>query len=342
MRNAVAFFALCAFVTIFTLAFTFFLPPPSVAQQSAAPDVHILPRRPSEKEIKKSAPQINPLLKTHSRPIIKDVDLVLVPVTITDPLNRLVTGLERNNFQVFENGRKQEIRHFSSEDAPITLGVLFDVSGSMGNKIETARDAVLEFFKTANPQDEFFMLTFSDRPQLLADFTQSVEDIQSKLLYVNANGKTALLDAVYLSLNRMQKARKQKKALLIISDGGDNNSRYTENEIKSIVKESDVQIYGIGIYDYSPGTEEERYGPMLLSDITELTGGRTFTIDAVDELSDIASKIGIELRNQYVIGYRPTNAAKDGKWRKIRVKVHPPQGLGSLQVYFKTGYYAPE
>lgn len=343
-RTAFCDLPMLMFGVLVILACTSLLPltPLSAAQETTTDEVHVIPRKPLETEAKKAESDINPSLKTHTRPIIKDVDLVLVPVTITDPLNRLVTGLERDNFQVFEGGQKQEIRHFSSEDAPISLGVIFDISGSMGDKIEKARDAVVEFFKTANPQDEFFMVTFSDRPQLLEGFTQSIEDIQGKLIYSIPKGKTALLDAIYLGLNKMQKAANQKKALLIISDGGDNNSRYTENEIKSMVKEADVQIYAIGIFDSSPRTEEERFGPMLLSQITDVTGGRTFTIDNVNELADVASKIGIELRNQYVIGYRPRNPNRDGKWRKIKVKLLPPKGLPPLHVYAKTGYYASQ
>lgn len=305
-------------------------------------DVHITPRQVPQSDVTKAEASIDPELKTHTRPFRKDVDLVLVPVTITDPMNRLVTGLERENFSVFEGDRRQEIRHFSSEDAPVSLGVIFDVSGSMGDKIEKSREAVVEFFKTANPQDEFFMVTFSDKPEMLADFTSSIEDIQGKLIYTIPKGKTALLDAIYVGLNKMQKAVHQKKALLIISDGGDNNSRYTENEIKSLVKEADVQIYAIGIFDMSPGTEEERNGPVLLKEVSEVTGGRSFTIDNVNELGDVASKIGVELRNQYVLGYRPSNPEHNGKWRKIKVKLNPPKGLPPLRVYAKTGYYAPE
>jgi Ca-activated chloride channel family protein len=269
------------------------------------------------------------------------VDLVLVPVTITDPMNRLVTGLERDNFQVYENKEEQNIRHFSSEDAPISLGVIFDVSGSMSNKIDRAKEAVVEFFKTANPQDEFFVISFSDRPELLADFTHSVEDIQGKLVLANPKGRTAMLDAIYLAMAKMRKAKYDRKALLIISDGGDNHSRYTENEIKSMVKEADVQIYAIGLFDQVPRTEEERTGPVLLADVTDVTGGRTFTVDNPNELADVATKIGIELRNQYVLGYRPTKAVHDGKWHKIKVKLLPPRGLPPLHVYSKTGYYAP-
>jgi len=211
----------------------------------------------------------------------------------------------------------------------------------MGSKIERAREAVVEFFKTANPQDEFFMITFADRPEQIADFSDSVDDIQGRLLYTVPKGRTALLDAIYLGVSKMRQAKYPKKALLIISDGGDNHSRYTEGEIRSMVKEADILIYAIGIYDHYFPTEEERLGPTLLSDVTELTGGRAFTIDNPNDLADVSTKIGIELRNQYVIGYRPKNPARDGKWRKIKVKLLPPKGLPPLKVYAKTGYYAP-
>src|SRR5256885_3693497 len=215
---------------------------------------------------------MDPSLKTHTKPMKVDVDLVLVPVTICDPMNRLVTGLDKDNFSVFEGKEAQEIRHFSSEDAPVSLGVIFDMSGSMSSKVERAREAVIEFFKTANPQDEFFMITFADKPEEIADFTSSVDDIQGRLIYTVPKGRTALLDAIYLGVSKMRQAKDPKKALLIISDGGDNHSRYTEGEIKSMVKEADVMIYSIGIYDHYFQTEEERLGPGLLSDVSELSG----------------------------------------------------------------------
>src|SRR5205814_8791206 len=245
-------------------------------------------------------------------------NLVLVSVTITDPMNRLVTGLDKENFAVYEGKDQQDIRHFSSEDAPVSLGVIFDMSGSMSSKIERAREAVIEFFKTANAQDEFFMITFADKPEEVSDFTSSIEDIQGKLVYTVPKGRTALLDAIYLGVNKMRHAKYPKKAMLIISDGGDNHSRYTEGEIKSLVKEADVMIYAIGIYDRYASAAEERLGPQLLSDITELTGGRAFTIDNPNDLRDVATKIGVELRNQYVLGYRPSTVVRDGKWRKIK------------------------
>jgi Ca-activated chloride channel homolog len=310
---------------------------PASWAQSPTGEIHVEPRIEQPK-----ANLINdPSLRTHTKPYKSDVDLVLVPVTITDPMNRLVTGLDRENFQLFEGKEAQEIRHFSSEDAPVSLGVIFDMSGSMSSKIERAREAVVEFFKTANPQDEFFMITFADKPEEISDFTQSVEDIQGKLVYTIPKGRTALLDAIYLGVSKMRQAKYPKKSLLIISDGGDNHSRYTEGEIKSLVKEADILIYAIGIYDHSFPTDEERLGPQLLSDLTELTGGRAFTIDNPNDLADVATKIGIELRNQYVLGYRPKNPVRDGKWRKIKVKLNPPKGLPPLRVYAKTGYYAP-
>ncbi|MFZ3213816.1 MAG: VWA domain-containing protein [Terriglobales bacterium] len=312
---------------------------PTLAQ-SPSDEVHVTPRKPPDAP-KDPLNGIDPALKTHTKPIKVDVDLVLVSVTITDPMNRLVTGLEKDNFQLFEDKQPQEIRHFSSEDAPISLGVIFDMSGSMSNKIDKSREAVVQFFKTANPQDEFFMIAFNEKPELVLDFTRSIEEIQGKLIYTVPRGRTALLDAIYLGMNKMRDAQNSKKALLIISDGGDNHSRYTDSEIKSTVKEADVQIFAIGIFEPSPPTPEELRGPHLLGDITDITGGRTFVIDNPNELGDVATKIGIELRNQYVLGYRPRNPARDGRWHKIKVKLSPPKGLPPLTVYAKSGYYAP-
>jgi len=313
------------------------------SQTTDVNDVHVQPRQPEPP--KEAPPLLVPpttnKLSAHVRPLKVDVDLVLVPVTITDPMNRLVTGLEKENFQLFEGNSPQEIRTFSSEDAPVSLGVIFDSSGSMSSKMDRAKEAVVEFFKTANPQDEFFMITFSDEPEEVSDFTNSVDEIQNKLVFAVPRRRTALLDAIYLGIRKMKEAKYPKKALLIISDGGDNHSRYTENEIKSLVKEADVMIYAIGIYDRYASAVEERLGPQLLSDITELTGGRAFTIDNPNDLADVATKIGVELRNQYVLGYRPNKVIRDGKWRKIKVKLLPPKGLPPLKVYARTGYYAP-
>ncbi len=273
-----------------------------------------------------------------------DVDLALVNVTVTDPYNRLVTGLDPDNFRVYEDNIEQEVVTFSSEDVPISIGVIFDMSGSMTNKIGKAREAAIQFFKTANPQDEFFLVSFNERAELTSAFTNSVEDLQSRMMLAAPKGRTALLDAIYLGLSQMRGAKNGKRALLILSDGGDNHSRYNESDIKRLVKEADTQLYAIGIFDplgYRNRTPEELNGPSLLSEVTEMTGGRVFAVENLNDLPDIASKIGMELRNQYVLGYRPSNKAHDARWRKIKIKLRAPKGLPPLNVYSKTGYYAP-
>jgi Ca-activated chloride channel family protein len=214
----------------------------------------------------------------------------------------------------------------------------------MANKLGKAKEAAFQFFKTANPQDEFFLVGFNERAQLLSPFTTNVQDLQSRMLPASAKGKTALLDAIYLGLNQMRTAANGKRALLIISDGGDNNSRYTEKDIKRLVREADTQLYSIGIFEafeYRSRTPEELNGPTLLNEITELTGGRSFTVEDLNELPDIAAKIGAELRNQYILGYRPSNKTHDARWRKIKIKLRAPKGLPPLNVHAKTGYYAP-
>jgi Ca-activated chloride channel family protein len=270
-----------------------------------------------------------------------NVDMVLVPITITDPMNRLVTGLEQEDFQLFENGSAQKIHSFACEDAPVSIGIIFDLSGSMNTKLIRARESILQFIKTANPEDEFFVIGFNDRPELIEEFTSSVEEIQARLATVRSGHRTALLDAVYYGLTKMREAHHERKALLVISDGGDNRSRYTEGELRAQLRESDVGIYAIGIFDPYAPTSEERSGPQLLSEISEETGGRLFRVDDIDAMSDIAQKISTELRNQYVIGYRPKDLTRDGKWRKVKVKVNPPPGLPPLTIHARTGYYAP-
>jgi len=328
----------------------FAFPPQSSGDESKSKD------EPKEEENKKKdaakdVVKIDDVRKNTSGKTLKpgqtlhlDVDLALVNVTVTDPYNRLVTGLETDNFRVFEDNIEQEVVTFSAEDVPISIGVIFDFSGSMANKIGKAREAALQFFKTANPQDEFFLVSFNERAELTSSFTNSVEDLQSRMMLTTPKGRTALLDAIYLGLSQMRGAHNAKRALLILSDGGDNHSRYNESDIKRLVKEADTQLYAIGIFDplgYRNRTPEELAGPSLLSEITEMTGGRVFAVEKLDELPDIASKIGMELRNQYVLGYRPSNKAHDARWRKIKIKLRAPKGLPPLSVYSKTGYYAP-
>ncbi len=283
--------------------------------------------------------------KVETTPVIKvGVNVVLVNATVTDPYNRLVTGLEKENFQVFEDGVEQEVAYYSSEDVPVSIGVIFDMSGSMSDKVNKARQSAVQFFKTANPQDEFFLVSFNERAELTSRFTSSVEDLQSRMMYTSARGRTALLDAVYLGLSQMKGAHNAKKALLIISDGGDNHSRYNVTDVRNFVKEADVQIYSMGLFEGfgNAGTPEERDGPALLEELCDLTGGRMFRVEGLDNLPDVATKIGMELRNQYILGYKPSNKTADGRWRKIKVKVHPPRGLPPLNVFARTGYFGPD
>ncbi|MBV8207343.1 MAG: VWA domain-containing protein [Acidobacteria bacterium] len=278
-------------------------------------------------------------LHVRLKPLQFNVDVVVVPVTVHDSMNRPVMGLTQNDFSVFEDSAEQKIRYFSDEDAPISLGVLLDVSNSMKDKIDTAREAVVEFFKNSNPQDDCFVISFSDDPEVVADSTRSLAYMQARLAEARPAGHTALLDAIYLGLHKMRSARYQRRALLVISDGGDNHSRYSAREIRHMVEESDVQIYAVGLFSAIFKTPEEWGGQRLLSSITGATGGRTLTIHNPAELPEAAGAISRELRSQYVLGYS-TSRAGDGKWRKIKVTAHPHNAPDHIQVHNKPGYRA--
>ena len=315
-------------------------PPGSPVQPSSTvqPNVSITPRT------RIPAPDANESITDRRSDIRVDTTLVLIPVSVTDPMSRFVTGLDKENFKLSEDKVDQEITQFSSEDAPLSVGIVFDTSGSMGAKLQRSRQAVTQFMKTANPQDEFFLIEFNDRPEMVQTFTAETEEIQNRLTFTQAKGRTALLDGVYLAMNQMKKAHNPRKAILVISDGGDNSSRYTETEVKNAVREADVQIYAIGIFEpvASRGrTAEEMSGPGLLAEMAEQTGGRHFSVDNLAELPDVAAKIGIELRNQYLLGYSPKNTARDGKYRRVQVKLVKTTGLPQLRAMFRTGYYAP-
>ncbi len=299
--------------------------------QSAIDAVHIEPRVQPDSQ--------RALAKTTMGVIRKNVELVLVPVTVTDGSNRVVTGLGQQNFQLYEDKHPQPIKHFWKEDAPASVGIVLDISGSMSTKIERARDAVAAMLKVSNPQDEFFLMTFADQPKLVQDFTPSVDDIQSQLPFMRPKGSTALIDAIALAISHMKSARYQRRALVIISDGGDNRSRYTEREVKSLIKEADVLVYSVGVFDTEFRTLEERLGPQLLADISGMTGGSAYTLDNPNQLPAVAAHIAYELRNQYILGYSPEGSRHDTKWRKIEVKLALPRGLPTLRVQSRTGYY---
>lgn len=305
-----------------------------LSAQSAIDEVHIQPRS-------QSVPPDVPgaVAQGATRVIRKSVQLVLVPVTVTDDSNRIITGLEQENFQLYENKQAQPIKHFWKEDTPVSVGILLDVSGSMDTKIERARDAVVAMLTASNPQDEFFLMTFADRPTLVQDFTPNVDDIRGHLLLTKPKGSTSLIDAIVMALSHMRNARYQRRALVIISDGGDNRSRYTEKEVKSLIKEEDVLVYSIGVFDTQFRTTEERLGPQLLATISGLTGASAYTLDNPTHLPVVAEHIANELRNQYILGYSPEESRSDGKWRKIKVKLALPRGLRALRVQARSGYY---
>jgi Ca-activated chloride channel homolog len=276
--------------------------------------------------------------------IVVDSTLVVIPVTVTDPTNRFVLGLEKEDFTILEDGVQQKITHFSGEDAPLSVGIVVDTSGSMGFKMDTSHRAVTEFLKTMNAQDEAFLIQVADKAEIVQGFTGDMRQIEDHMKTLHSGGLTALLDAVELGVREMKKAKNPRKAVVIVSDGGDNNSRYTATDIKDVVKEADTQIFAFGVFDpviFPQLSAEEVSGPRLLAQIADQTGGRAFGASQFSQLPGIAEKIAIELRNQYVLGYAPTNNERDGKYRKVEVKVKQPSGLPALKARWRLGYYAP-
>jgi len=312
------------------------------AQSQSTDQVHVGPRNSEEAALGGvMAPVEDERSPGHMKPLRVDVDLVLVPVTVIDTMNRPVMGLDKQNFRLSEDNEPQQIQHFTTEDSPISVGLLLDLSKSMANKFVTERAAVEEFFKNANPQDDYFVITFSDQPRVLTSATQSIDEIQQKLALDNPDGQTALLDAIYLAITKMRSARYQRRALLIVSDGGDNHSRYGLKDIKSLLEEANVEVYAIGIFDSMLFRSfEEFMGKHWLSEITDVTGGRTVAAGDLGKVPEIAAAVSREMRNEYLLGYRPRNVVRDGKWRKIKVEVTPPAGAGRVQAHYKKGYLA--
>jgi Ca-activated chloride channel family protein len=278
--------------------------------------------------------------KDRNQTIKVDVDLVLVNATVSDSKGRMVMSLQQENFRLWEDKVEQKVEYFSSEDTPMSIGLIFDATGSMEDKISRARDAAVSFLKTGNLEDEFFLVTFSQSPRLTDGFTTDISRLQSHMIFTPAKGLTPLFDAVYLGLETMKSARNKRKALLLITDGEDNHSRYSFGDIKEFVKEQDVQIFIIGIVNPGGELSPDLDGRATIEDLAQISGGQAFFPDSADELEDICNKIALELRNQYVLGYHSTNEAKDGKWRKIRLKINPPKGVPNLSVHAKSGYYA--
>lgn len=257
--------------------------------------------------------------------------LVSLTVTVSDSLGRFVTGLQQRHFQVFDDGVKQEIAHFSDDDAPLTLGIIFDVSGSMSDLTSRSVQALRRFFDTSHQDDEYFIVAFNDRARLVQDFTSSPNDIMSRVIFVKAKGSTALYDGVYLGLEKAKQGRHRKKALLIISDGEENSSRYSGRELRDMLKESDVPVYSIGISQFYTGLG-------VLQSLSGWSGGMTFTPADEPQTRDIYTRIALMLRHQYVIGFYPSDASSPTDWHKVRIVVNGPKGLGRLALSYRNGY----
>lgn len=287
-------------------------------------------------------PEVTPTPEDITKPIPVRTDLVTLTLTVTDLYGRYVSGLTKNAFTIIDNNQEQEITFFSDSDAPVSVGVLFDVSGSMsGEKIQKARNALKRFVASSHPNDEYFLIAFNSRAQLVMDRTRDGEALLDKLQLVQPRQNTALYDAVYLGLERVTRGSHQKRALLIISDGQDNASRYNFGEVRRLMKESDVVTYAVGIIDAGDaGSAIGMQGQAFLDELTSVTGGKSFYPSSNVEMDEIFERIALELRHQYSIGYTPTGFQPDGKWRKVKVKVKPPRGLPRLTVRGREGYYA--
>ena len=269
-------------------------------------------------------------------------DLVTLTLTVTDIYGRYVSGLNKDAFTIIDDNEEQEITFFSDSDAPVSIGIVFDISDSMsGEKIAKARKALERFLNTSHPMDEYFLIAFNNRAQLLLDKTRDADAVLRKLTLVDPKSNTALYDACYLGIERVSRGTHQKKALLIISDGQDNASRYNFNEVRRLMRESDVVTYAVGIMDLRDARSiDGMRGQAFLDSLTGVTGGKSFYPRNDVELDEIFERIALELRHQYSVGYTPRNFEPNGKWRRVRVRVKPPRGLPRLTVRNRDGYYA--
>jgi Ca-activated chloride channel family protein len=275
------------------------------------------------------------ILAVQGQTLKVDVPVVLVNTTVSDLKGRLVAGLKQQNFRIWEDDVEQKVEYFSLEDMPLSVGLVFDTTGSMADKLSDARDAARAFLKTNNPRDEYFLIEFSDQPKLVQNFTTDIERLQKQVFSTSAFGLTPLFDAVHLGLETITGGKNTKKALLVITDGEDNHSRNTFADVREFTRHQEAQIYAIGLVS-------SLIGQNTIKDLVETTGGRAFFPRSPNQMEDICTRIAIELKNQYLLGYRSTNEANNGEWRQIRVEVNPPKGLPPLSVRARTGYYAPK
>jgi Ca-activated chloride channel family protein len=281
--------------------------------------------------------------------------MVLIPVTVTDRNGKTIEGLRGENFKILDNQTSQPIVSFASEDAPCSVTLVLDISGSMRSTLSIAKGAAKSFFSTANPDDEFLLLTVSTLPAAFPGFTIDIAALEKAIEFTRAGGRTALIDAVYLGLRRMRKAGRPRRALLILSDGMDNHSRYSNEELRRLALEADVQIYAIIIGNASAGAStggvpfrpglikkpgdqaQDRQGLELLEKLSDYTGGLHFRVSDETKAEEAVIKVGRALRDEYLIGYRAPDFEASGKWHQVRVKLNVPK----LNVHARNGYYSP-
>lgn len=329
----------CLAILLIASTFSDVFPINATAQEKTAPQTpgEAVPSQsdPAPAKAQPTPPEID-------GPVIVHTDLITLTVTVTDTYGRYVSGLGKGAFTVLDDKKPQEITYFSDDDSPVSVGVIFDLSGSMsGDKVKRARDALSKFIQTSHNSDEYFLIAFNSRAQLLLDKTRDGNSVLDKLTFVQTKNQTALYDACYLGVEKVQRGTHPKRALLLISDGQDNNSRYTFNELRRLLKESDVTLYGVGILSGSDaGSSMGMDGQGILDELASVSGGKAFFPRSAAEMDDIFEQIALELRHQYSIGYKPDNFVNDGRWHKVKVKVTPPRGLPKLFVRTKEGYYA--
>lgn len=269
-----------------------------------------------------------------------NVNMTLVPVTVLDGMGRSVVGLQQQNFRVFDNSHRVSIASFARQDQPIAVGLVFDCSRSMTDKFRNEREAPRQLFNQLGRDDQSFLITVSDRAQLRTPLTLDFDDITGELLFTHRNGTTPLLDGVHMGIAELKKSKLPRKALVVVSDGGDNNSRYTLHEIEELAAESDVQIFAILLYKH-PQAPEEVTGPDLLDHLAQKSGGVSFAIQKIEDIHSAMTKIGVSLHNQYVLGYYTPDEAHSGQYRKIAVQLLMPPGSPRLSIHARQGYYAP-
>jgi Ca-activated chloride channel family protein len=288
-------------------------------EQDQAP-VSITPRAPLGSKSQSSSPRLR-----------LDMNMVLVPVTVTDAADRPVTGLAPEKFRLFEDNVEQKIVTLYREEGPVSVGFLFDASGSMKKKMDRSVAAIEQFLKTMTPGDEYFLMRFSDRPAMVTGFTSEPREVLDELSALQPLGWTALNDAITLGIQQMKHAKNARRALFVLSDGGDNNSRYSDGEVRSLVRESDVRVYSIGLFER----------PRFLEKLAADSGGRSYWVHKLEDLPDEVEHLSRDLRNQYVLGYSSQNGQQDGKYHSLRVELMETIKRMPLHVFWRRGFYSP-